>query len=100
MSHTVIVEILNKPYQVSCPPEQEQRLYEAARLLNERMLELKSKGNIIGLERIAIMSALNLSYDYLQIKEQDNLNEKQKTSIGTLTSSIDTELRKLAALKS
>jgi len=99
MSNTVTVDILNKPYQVSCPAEQEHRLLEAARLLNERMLEIKTKGNIIGLERIAIISALNLSYDFLQIKEQEGLTEGHKTSITELTSSIDSELRKLAALK-
>ena len=60
---TVTVRILDKDYQVSCPPEEKDALMKAARTLDERMRAIRSSGTVIGLERMAIMAALNLVYD-------------------------------------
>ena len=61
---TTSVEILGKEYLVACP-ENRQDLERAAQLLNTRMLEIKSQGKLYGTERVAIMAALNLAYDFL-----------------------------------
>ena len=70
----VTIQILDKDYHVSCPPEEELELRRAALNLDEKMSDIKSGGKIIGLERIAVMAALNISHALLQ-KE----NELQKT---------------------
>lgn len=62
---TTSVEILGKEYLVACPPENRQDLERAAQLLNTRMLEIKNQGKLYGTERVAIMAALNLAYDFL-----------------------------------
>ncbi|MDQ2076142.1 cell division protein ZapA [Marinimicrobium sp. ABcell2] len=67
-SETVIVQILDKDYQVSCPAEERSALIESAHLLDERMRTIKRSGSVIGLERIAVMAALNLSHELLQAK--------------------------------
>jgi cell division protein ZapA len=64
--HTVIVKILDKEYQVACPPEQEQGLLEAARYLDKQMRTIRDTGKVIGLERIAVMVALNTTYELLK----------------------------------
>ncbi len=62
-ANTIAIRILDKEYQVSCPPEEESALLSAARQLDERMRTIRSSGAVIGLERIAVMAALNLTYD-------------------------------------
>ncbi len=62
---TVNVELLGKEYLVACPPENRLDLERAAQLLNARMKEIKDQGKLYGTERVAIMAALNLAYDYL-----------------------------------
>lgn len=57
----VTVRILDKEYQVACPPGEHDALLESARLLNNAMKEIRDTGRIVGLERIAIMAALNLA---------------------------------------
>lgn len=59
----IAVKILGKDYQVSCPEDQTHHLIEAALLLDSKMKDIKSTGKVIGLERIAVMAALNLAYD-------------------------------------
>jgi cell division protein ZapA len=64
-SNTVIVKILDKEYQVACPPEQERPLLDAARHLDKQMRGVRDSGKVIGLERIAVMVALNTTYELL-----------------------------------
>ena len=63
--HTVTIDILDKSYQVACEPEQEEELRQAARDLDDQMRAIRSTGKVIGLERVAIMAALNLSHQVL-----------------------------------
>ncbi|WP_347330071.1 cell division protein ZapA [Marinimicrobium locisalis] len=69
-SETVFVKILDKDYQVVCSREERAALQESAELLDERMRMIKRSGSVIGLERIAVMAALNLSHELLQAKRQ------------------------------
>ena len=63
---TVSIRILDKEFQVHCPPQQQDALLSAAHALDQRMRDIRRSGTVIGLERIAVMAALNLSYELLQ----------------------------------
>ena len=65
---TTSVNILDKEYRVSCPPEQLDALHTAARYLSEKMRDIRAGGKVIGVERIAVMAALNISYELTQTK--------------------------------
>jgi cell division protein ZapA len=67
--HTVTVKILDKDYQVACPEEQEAELVVSAKYLDKQMRAIRETGKVIGLERIAVMAALNISYELLQASE-------------------------------
>lgn len=64
--NAVLVKILDREYQVACPPEERSALQDAAKQLDERMRQIRASGHIIGLERIAVMAALNLSHELIQ----------------------------------
>lgn len=65
-----IVNILDKDYQVACPPEEQDALVKAANELDKRMRAVRASGAIIGLERIAVMVALNLCHELQHMREQ------------------------------
>ena len=67
---TVTVNILDKEYQVSCPEEQQPELIVSASYLDKQMRSIHETGKVIGLERIAVMAALNISHELLQASEQ------------------------------
>jgi cell division protein ZapA len=71
-AETVIVKILGKDYQVACPPGQHTALIESASYLDTQMGNIRQNGKVIGLERIAVMAALNISYELLQADSQPN----------------------------
>ena len=60
------IRILDKEYQVNCEPNERQALEYSAKLLNEKMEEIRRGSHIIGLERIAVMAALNLAHDLIR----------------------------------
>ncbi|HEX5340715.1 MAG TPA: cell division protein ZapA [Gammaproteobacteria bacterium] len=61
----VTVRILDKEYQVACTEEERPALLESAELLNGKMREIRAAGKVVGLDRIAVMAALNLSHEVL-----------------------------------
>jgi cell division protein ZapA len=62
----VSVRILEKEYRVSCGPDEEEGLRESARMLDQRMREIRQTGRVIGVDRIAVMAALNIAYELIQ----------------------------------
>lgn len=87
---TVTVLILDKEYQVACPPENRDALLNAARELDGRMRSIRSGGSVIGLERIAVMAALNLSHDLLECQ-----NRTQSADLERLQKKLDEALARL-----
>jgi len=94
-SETVFVKILDKEYQVACPREERAALQESAELLDERMRTIKRSSSVIGLERIAVMAALNLSHELLQAKQQPSAPKSdadERTELKRLHEKIDRTL--------
>ncbi len=71
----VSVRILDKEYQVACPPNERTDLLDSAEALNAKMLEIRDSGRVVGLDRIAVMAALNMANDLLHAKARDRLLE-------------------------
>lgn len=63
----VAIRILDKEYQVACPAEERANLRASAEYLNRKMCEIRDSRKVIGLDRIAIMTALNLAHELLQL---------------------------------
>lgn len=64
----VSVRILEKEYQVACLPEERSELLDSAEHLNAKMREIRDGGNVVGLDRIAVMAALNLAHELLRMR--------------------------------
>jgi cell division protein ZapA len=71
----VSVRILEKEYQVACLPEERSELLDSAEFLNTRMREIRDAGSIVGLDRIAVMAALNLAHELLKIRGRGDAAE-------------------------
>lgn len=67
---TVSVKILEKEYQVSCPDEEVDELAASARYLDAQMRAIRDSGKVLGLDRMAVMAALNISHDLLRTRNE------------------------------
>jgi len=100
-TNAVSVEILEKEYQVACPPEQEPELIAAARHLDQQMRDIRATGKVIGLERVAIMAALNLSHELLSLRggQAPRSLDDQEDRLKTLNTRLDEALYQLRQLE-
>ena len=84
------VDIMDKEYLIACPDEEREQLYDAVKYLNQKLRELKGAGRIIGAERIAVMTALNITSELLQYKKANaDYNVKVDKTVKRLFSKIE-----------
>jgi cell division protein ZapA len=62
------IKILDKEYRIACEFHEQDDLKASARLLDGRMREIRQTGRVIGTDRIAVMAALNIAYDLIQVQ--------------------------------
>ena len=90
----VTVKILNQNYEVSCYEDEKDVLFNSAELLNDKMMKTKAEGKTIGLDRIAVISALNFANDSLSHKEISNaLNSTIKQRILSINQKLESILQ-------
>jgi cell division protein ZapA len=91
----VSVRILEKEYQVACLPEERSELLDSAEYLNSKMREIRDGGNIIGLDRIAVMAALNLAHELLKIRSRvDGVQNDVGHRVRQMRERVETALTK------
>jgi cell division protein ZapA len=93
------VKILDKEYQVACPEEQQAELIVSAKYLDKQMRGIRDSGKVIGLERIAVMAALNISYELLQASDQTDTGKFGGDSVKRLNTKLDSALHDLRQLE-
>ncbi|HJL92498.1 MAG: cell division protein ZapA [Pseudomonadota bacterium] len=71
----VSVKILEKEYQISCPANERKALIDSAESLNLKMREIRDSGKVVGLDRIAVMAALNMAHDLIRAESKDQAIE-------------------------
>ena len=71
----VSVRILEKEYQVSCPASERTDLLDSAEVLNAKMREIRDSGKVVGLDRIAVMAALNMANELIHAQAKENALE-------------------------
>jgi len=71
----VSVRILDKEYQFSCAVEERAALLDSAEYLNGEMRKIRDSGKVIGLDRIAVMAALNMANELLKNRGRESGND-------------------------
>ena len=93
MTKSVDVTILGRSFTVSCTDEERQGLMDAVGYLDKKMHDIRDSGKVIGVERIAVMAALNLSHEILNVQLGGVDIGDYKRRIDAMHVSIDEELR-------
>jgi cell division protein ZapA len=62
------INVMGREFRIACPENEQKELLEAVDYLNKKMDEIRDNGKVIGVERIAIMAALNIAHELLTTK--------------------------------
>ena len=71
----ISVRILEKEYFVACPYEERSDLLDSAEFLNSKMREVPDSGKVVGLDRIAVIAALNLANELIKVRKHGTVVE-------------------------
>ena len=63
---TLDIHLLGRDYKVACKEHEREELMQSVAFLDQRMREIRGSGKIAGVDRIAVMAALNLTNDLLR----------------------------------
>jgi cell division protein ZapA len=89
------VRILEKEYIVACSPEERTDLLDSAEFLNGRMREIRDSGKIVGLDRIAVMAALNLAHEVITMRARETGSEQELGHrLKSMRERVETSLQK------
>ena len=96
----VSVRIMDKEYVVACPYEERSALLDSAEFLNARMREIRDSGKVVGLDRVAVMAALNLVHELLQLKQREAQLESELTGrVRSMRERVESSLEKSQQLE-
>lgn len=89
----VTIRILEKEYHVACPVDEQANLLASAELLNRKMREIRDSGKVVGLDRVAVMAALNLANEFLKAKgDEEELQNIVGLRVRTMRERLDEAL--------
>ncbi|MCF6287603.1 MAG: cell division protein ZapA [Proteobacteria bacterium] len=81
----VTVRILDRDYQFAATDEERPALLSAADQLDATMRTIKGNNTTLAADKVAIMAALNISHEMMQLKQaQAKINQLQETLQHTL----------------
>jgi cell division protein ZapA len=91
----VSVRLLDREYQVACPAEERSDLLDSAEYLDAKMREVRDSGKVVGLDRIAVISALNLANELIKLRRNgSSVDAELGTKLQKLRERVESALEK------
>lgn len=92
-SITVTVRLLDREFLVGCGPDERDGLLAAAAHLDGKMREVKGASRSVGYDRVAVLAALSMAHELLQLRKQhDEQSRALENGIGTLRRKLEDAL--------
>jgi cell division protein ZapA len=89
----ISVRLLDREYQVACPAEERSDLLDSAEYLDAKMREVRDSGKVVGLDRIAVISALNLANELIKLRRNgSNVDSELGSKLRTLRERVESAL--------
>jgi cell division protein ZapA len=83
------VTLMGREFRVACPADEERSLLASVDYLDRKMREIRDAGKVIGVERIAIMAALNIAHELLTTRAPGFDVGEFKRRISSLEAQLD-----------
>ena len=89
------VKILDSNYKIACPADEAEAVKQAAVFLDERLREIK-EGSDLDEKKIAIITALNITNEYLKSLSNPQANSSYSPLLDDLTEEVKSHLKSLS----
>jgi len=79
-SEPVSIRLLDREYTVGVIPSERDSLMAAARLLEEKMREVRGANRIVAVDRVAVLAALNIAHELQQLRDGQAQRDRELAS--------------------
>lgn len=92
---TLDVKIMGRDFRLACTPEEKPQLLRAISVVDTRMESIREGGKAMGIDRIAVLAALQIAHDTIRDQGQSSGldSEVLERKIQTIATAIDDALR-------
>ena len=89
----VALRLIDREFLIACAPEEREGLIEAANFLDRKMRELRAHAKAPSFERLAVLTAISVTHDFLLLRKQHDGQEQRLTdSLAVLRNKLDAAL--------
>jgi cell division protein ZapA len=86
----VSIRLLDREYTVGCEPDERDSLVAAAKLLDNKMREIRGNNRMAALDRVAVLAALNLAHELQQMRSDNEGRDRElERTLGDLHRKLD-----------
>jgi len=89
------VKILDSNYKIACPADEAEAVKQAAVFLDQKLREIK-EGSDLDEKKAAIITALNITNEYLKSLSNSQAKSTDSPSLDNLTEEIKSQLKSLS----
>jgi cell division protein ZapA len=90
VSEPVAVHLLDREYLVACSADERADLLAAAQLLDRQMREIRGNNRMAGLDRVAVLAALNLAHELTRLRRESSQRDATVgRALGEMNQRID-----------
>ncbi len=86
------VTIMGREFRIACPEDEREGLMRSVGYLDKKMREIRDAGKVIGVERIAIMAALNIAHELLDSHGNGPSRQELEEKLSNLHAQLDRAL--------
>ncbi|QNM96629.1 cell division protein ZapA [Chitinimonas koreensis] len=88
------VTIMGREFRVACPVDEEDALLEAVGFVDRKMREIRDSGNVMGIDKVAIMAALNIAHEFMNTRVTGGLDVADfRRRIGRMQQTVEDALK-------
>ncbi|WP_298576310.1 cell division protein ZapA [uncultured Luteimonas sp.] len=80
-SEAVNVRLLDREYTVGVSADGRESLVAAAKLLDERMREVRGSNRMAAVDRVAVLAALNLAHELQQVRVENAQRDREMADL-------------------
>ncbi|MCY7353963.1 MAG: cell division protein ZapA [Lysobacter sp.] len=89
-SEPVNVRVLDREYTVGVTADEKENLLSAAKLLDNKMREIRGSNRMAAVDRVAVLAALNLAHELQQLRNENDQRDRELTrTLGDLQRKLD-----------
>ncbi|MUV12740.1 cell division protein ZapA [Noviluteimonas gilva] len=89
-SEPVTIRVLDREYTVGVEPDERDSLVAAAKLLDNKMREIRGSNKLAAVDRIAVLAALNLAHELQQMRgDSDRRDRELAKTVGAMQRRLD-----------